>query len=592
MFSILDYSLISTQTKKYGKDYNIEEDSIAFYFFILDLVLNLADDDARDAITDNYYLKKYGDSPGHDRGIDAVYIDTESEPTTIHFFSCKYAMSFDKTKDFIESNEIDKIDGFINKLMSQELVKEEVNPILYSKAEEIWECFNNGKDIPQLIIHIVANYQNSFEPSEKIRFEKCIKKYSNFQIDYILADRIVELITKMNRKQINAKIRVSTTNLFEKSDGDIRGLIANFYVGDVLRIISDDEDLRSNPNFADYEHLKTINIDENAFEDNVRIYLKKTSRINANIYNSALSDNNYKFFYYNNGITLTCDHFSFPKGIPSTIVDIENLQVVNGGQTLNALFDALKENPQKVFMVNILCRLYETKDKDLSQEIAEFTNSQNPVNNRDIHSIDSLQIKLEKEFEAIGLFYERKKNRYKDKPKNLRIDAEKLGQAVFAFYEEKPSEAKNEKRKIFSDSYEIIFNVNLTASKAFIAYKLYEFIEDEKLKKKKDIVEKYESLGFISYCTYWVLYIMHQIVTILSVEINEDNTNNIKSLYPMIIDILQGFVDEAKNKNGSLYTHSLFFKYQEIKKYWLGYISTTEFDKRKEEFRKVINTIP
>jgi len=592
MFSIADYSLISTHTKKYGRDNDIEEDPIAFYFFILDLVLNLADDDARDAITDNYYLKNYGDSSGHDRGIDAVYIDSESEPAILHFFSFKYALSFDKTKDFIESNEIDKIDGFINRLMSQELSRDEVNPILYSKAEEIWDCYNTGKDTPQMIFHLATNYQNSFEPSEKTRFEKLKKIYSNFQIDYILADRIVDLITKRNRKQINAKIRASKENLFEKSDGNIRALIANFYAVDVLRIISDEDDLRSDPNYSDYEHLKTKNIDENAFEDNVRVYLKKTSRINANIYNSALSDNNYKFFYYNNGITLTCDRFSFQKGIPNTIVDIENLQVVNGGQTLNALFDAFKEDPKKILMVNILCRLYETKDKDLSQEIAEYTNSQNPVNNRDIHSIDSIQIKLEKEFEAIGLYYERKKNRYRDKPKSLRIDAEKLGQAVFAFYEEKPSEAKNEKRKIFGDSYETIFNDNLRANNALVAYRLYEFIENEKLKRKKDIIEKYESFGFISYCTYWVLYIMHQISTILSVEINENNTNSIKLLYPMIIDILQEFVDDARSKNGNLYTHSSFFKYQEIRKNWLEYIKTTEFDIKKEEFRKIFNMIP
>jgi hypothetical protein len=592
MFSIADYSLISVTVRRYGKDYGIKEDSIAFYFFILDLLLNLSDDEARDAITDNFFLKNYSNSPGHDRGIDAIYIDNESGHTTIHFFNFKYAIDYENTKSFLNSNEIDKIEGFLNNLMIQDQsFKKEINPMLRSKVEEIWEIFNTGNEIPKVIFHILTNYQNSFEVSEKIRFEKCIKKHTNFEPDYVLADKIVDLITKRNREQINAKIRTSNTLLFEKTDGNIRALIANFDAIEILRIITDDESMRNNPNFSDYELLKTKDIDENAFEDNVRMYLKKTSRINTNIYDSALNDDNYKFFYYNNGITLTCDRFSFAKDQRYPIVDIENLQVVNGGQTLHALFDALKTDSQKISKVNILCRLYETKDKELSSRIAEFTNSQNPVNNRDIHSIDSLQIKLEKEFDTFGLFYERKRNQFKDKPKNQRIDAEKMGQAVFAFYQEKPSEAKNEKRIIFGNSYEMIFNENLRANNALIAYRLYEFIEDEKQESKKNIIDNYEEYGFISYCTYWVLYLMHQIFTIMSIDIIEENTDSIKSLYPIIINILYEFVKKEKDKKGSLYTHGVFFKYNDVKEHWLKYIKMPEFEQKKEEIKNCLSCL-
>ena len=583
MFTIGDYNSISTFVKKHGNDYDVKEDPVSFYFFILDLILDLADDDARDSITDNFYLKIYGDSSGHDRGIDAVYIDNDSEPTTIHFFSFKYAMSYEKTKSFLESTEIDKIDNFLNKLMTKELTKQEINPVLFARVEEIWEIFSSGKDNPRVIIHVASNYQNSFEPSEKTRFEKCIRKYTFFEIDYILAENIIDLITKRNRKIINAEIRVDSKSLFEKTDGNIRALIANFYAVDILRIICDDENIRRDPNFSNYEALKTKNIDEHAFVDNVRIYLKKTSRINTNIFDSALDDENHNFFYYNNGITLTCDNYEFKKGLPFPIVKIENLQVVNGGQTLHALFEALKTDSQKLSTINILSRLYETKNKELSSKIAEYTNSQNPVNNRDIHSIDSLQIKLEKEFEVLGLFYERKRNQYRDKPKNLRIDAEKLGQAVFAFYLEKPSEAKNEKRSIFGTSYDLIFNDDLRAGKAIIAYKLFDFIEGEKTKSKQDIVDKYEELGFISYCTYWILYIIHQLFILLSIEIKEDNVNTFKSIYPMLINIIKEFVSKEKEKKGNIYTHYRFFKYHDIKEYWLNYIKTEEFKQKKNE---------
>jgi hypothetical protein len=588
MFTIADYSLIDSYVRKYGKDYSVEENAIAFYFFILDLVLKLADDEARDSITDNYYLKKYGNFPGHDRGVDAIYIDSESDPKVIHFFNFKYASAYKNTNHFIESNEIDKIEGFLNRLMTQDFsLKNEINMILYSKVEEIWEIFNN--DYPKFVFHIASNYQNSFNTDEKLRFERCINKYTGFEIDYILAEQIVNLITRKNRKKINAKIKAIDTKLFDKIDGDIRAVIVNFDARDILRIISNNEDCRNDANFSNFKKIKDIGLADDAFEDNVRLYLKKKTTINANIFETALSDENYKFFYYNNGITLTCDHFSYPNGIRNPIITIENLQVVNGGQTLHALSEALETNPDKLSTVNILCRLYETKDKELSSRIAEFTNSQNPVNNRDIHSIDILQIKLEKEFLAMGFFYERKKNQFTDKSKDKRIDAEKMGQAVLAFYGEKPSEAKNEKRKIFADFYDSIFNANLRTNEVLIAYKLYEFVEEEKLKRKKDIVTDYENKGFISYCTYWVLYIMHQITSILSINISEEYLDGIKSLYSDIIDILQAFVDSEKTKKNnkeSLYTHGQFFKYNTIKKYWEQYISTSEFENKKEIMKK------
>jgi hypothetical protein len=574
----------------------VEEDAIAFYFFILDLVLKLADDEARDSITDNYYLKKNGKFSGHDRGIDAIYIDNEADPKVVHFFNFKYASTYKNTGCFIESNEIDKIEGFLNKLMMQDFsLKDEINMILYSKVEEIWEILAN--DYPKFIFHIATNYQNSFTTDEKLRFERCINKYSSFETDYILADQIVNLLTKKNRKKIDARIKAIDTKLFDKIDGDIRAVIVNFDARDVLRMISNNEDCRNDANFSEFGKIKDMGLADDAFEDNVRLYLKKKTAINANIFETALSDENYKFFYYNNGITLTCDHFSYPSGIRNPIIAIENLQVVNGGQTLHALFEALEKDPDKLSTVSILCRLYETKDKELSSRIAEFTNSQNPVNNRDIHSIDILQIKLEKEFFALGFFYERKKNQFADKPKDKRIDAEKLGQAVLAFYGEKPSEAKNEKRKIFADFYDNIFNTNLRANEALIAYKLYEFVEGEKLKRKNDIVTDYENKGFISYCTYWVLYIMHQITSILSIDISDKYFDGIKSLYMDIINILQMFVNsERKEKNenekGNLYSHGQLFKYNAIKKYWEQYISTPDFASEKERMKKYFDNIP
>lgn len=570
MYTLQDYSLISTHVQKFKRDYEIQEDSVAFYFFVLDLILSLSESEARDAITDTYYLRRYAELSGHDRGIDAVYVDNDTSPATVHFFNFKYAMTFEKGKGFIESNEIDKIEGFLNRLMLKELdLKSEVNAVLYSKVQEIWELF--GRENPNLVVHIASNYEKGFEPLERTRFEKGLKKFANVDYNYILAEKIVDQITNRHRKRIDAKIRAIDLNLFEKGDGSIRALITNLDARDVIRSIVDDDAIRNNPEFADYDTIKYHKIAEDAFEDNVRLYLKKETRINSNIVETALSDENYRFFYFNNGITITCDHFSYPKGRRTPIIEIQNLQVVNGSQTLHALYEAMVKDSDKIANVNLLCRIYETKDKELSSRIAEYTNSQNPVNNRDIHSIDALQIKLEKEFHALGYYYERKRNQHSIHQKSLRIDAEKLGQAILALFGEQPSEAKNHKRKIFDDYYDDVFTNELCAEQALFAYRLFEYIEEKKTVRRKEILQNYDSLGYLSYASYWILFVFSKMSKSFGVELSLKNLEFFISKYPQVDECLAFFAAKEREKKGESYSPSSFFKYNQVKRSWEDY---------------------
>lgn len=299
----------------------------------------------------------------------------------------KYTDKFAKTKNNFPSNEIDKIVGFINDLMTQEeSVKTTVNPILYGRIKEIWKIFEDVN--PNFVIHLCANHYERLEKSENERFKRAVHRHSNFKIKYHLIEDLVNLIQKKSKRNIKAKIRAIDKNIFEKSDGDVRALIVNVDARDLIRIVLDDETIRDDVNLTNYEELKKYKILEDAFEDNVRVYLKQRSKINKNIKRTALSDENHRFFYFNNGITITCDQFKYPKTIRSPIIELENIQVVNGSQTIHALYEAFLEDSSKFEYIELLCRIYETKNSDLSTSIAEYTNSQNPVKSRDVRSID------------------------------------------------------------------------------------------------------------------------------------------------------------------------------------------------------------
>jgi len=568
--SIQDFSLIDSFVKKSLTDYKLTDKSQGFMFFVLGLLLKIQDDEILESITDSNFLNTIGKSSGHDRGIDAVYIDENVNPADVHFFNFKYTENFEKSTNHYPSIEIDKITTFLNSLMSKdENLKKDINNVLFSKVVEIWKLFEEY--YPHFYFHICGNSYIGFEKKEKDRFEREIHKHSQFEIHYNLMDDLVNRITRRDKIKVDCKIKAIDKNFFEKSEGDIRALIVNFDVVDLVRIVLDNDEIRENPCIDDIRELKKFKILEDAFEDNVRVYLKQRTKINRNIKETILSDENHRFFYYNNGITMTCDKFEYPPTQRAPIIKIKNLQIVNGGQTIHALYDALIDDSSRLQDIDVLCRLYETNNQELSTNIAEYTNSQNPVENRDIRSVDYTQKKLEQEFLVKGFFYERKKNQYENKPKNSRIDAEKAGQVLLAFYNKMPGEAKNRKSIIFGNKYDEVFNDSINADKILLPYKLWQKIEELKLREKAKIItdiKEYDRRSYILYATYYILYILFEISDFLQIDTDMANFEVIWEKYPNAIEILEELIKMEKNALGDdIYSDAAFFKYSNPKKH-------------------------
>jgi hypothetical protein len=305
---------------------------------------------------------------------------------------------------------------------------------------------------------------------------------------------------------------------------------------------------------ANRSALVGASVCEDAFNDNVRIYLQQRSKINRNIKATACSDENARFFYFNNGITMTCDRFSYPTGQSAPIIEVDNIQVVNGGQTIHALFDAAAQDVSRIEPIDILCRVYETTDADLSSKIAERTNTQTPVKTRDIQSIDIVQIKLEQEFKALGLYYERKRNQHAKQLKDKRVDAEKCGQVALAFYHEMPLEAKNKKQLIFGDMYEKIFLEETTAHKLLLPLRLFDHIEHEKAKATP------AAASWLRYASYHLLYATKLLADRATISLEYSKLSNLRALYAKAKAIVSRARTIAKRQGGDEYEDVLFFK--------------------------------
>jgi hypothetical protein len=557
--SFQDYKLIETSVNKfisdYGEKYKFTEPSIGFLFFILEKMFNLQEDEAYNAITDTIFITrqnnyKKSDFP-HDKGIDSILIDEEDK--TVHLMNFKYYQSgYEKIKNKkFESGEIPKIKSILKDIFEKN-IPDNANPILKEKLREIFILQDKGIRF-KFKIYFISNIYSEFTEDEESEFKNSLKIDYNDDVkyEYLLIQNIVAKLTEKQEK-LNAKFKINGKNFFEKSEYGHRALIVEMYAKDLIRIILNDDELRNNIETEDSE-LKECSINENAFEDNVRVYLKQRSNINKNIKNTALDeDESDKFFFYNNGVTITCENFEY-QGKNNALVSLFGIQVVNGSQTIHSLKEAFDENEDNFDDISLLCRIYETKNSEFKSKIAEYTNNQNPVNNRDVRSIDIIQIKLEKELNIKGYFYERKRSQYENESKELRIDSEKFGQAFLSFYLEMPAEAKNKKSVIFSTKYNEIFNDNLTSDIVLEVFKLYKDIEDKKLQLKG-------VKTFLAHSTYYIMYFIYLLNRI-------SNKNILIDHYDKAVEKIEYIREKEKEKLSDDFSDGVLFRGNNPKKY-------------------------
>ena len=174
-------------------------------------------------------------------------------------------------------------------------------------------------------------------------------------------------------------------------------------------------------------------------EQNVRSFLQNRSNVNKGI-RLTLEKAPDRFFAYNNGITATAQDAEFDGD--GNVVKLNNLQIVNGGQTTAQVYHGKKAGFD-LTKVSIQMKLNLIADHTLVDEIvpniAKFANSQNAVSQADLFSNSPFHIKIEKFSREIippliagnafpeRWFYERSRGQYL----NEQIDLSPAGKREF-----------------------------------------------------------------------------------------------------------------------------------------------------------------
>ena len=554
MANLLDWNTLDHKVKAYlDPDNGIDIQQKAFPILMVSSLLGVSDEEAEDSITDG----------SQDRGVDAVYIDDRDGRNSLHVFQFKYVDTFENTKKNFPSGEIDKLVSFFDDLLDlNKSLEDTCNPILWNKVKEMWAALDKPK--PSIEVHFCGNTL-PMQGGEKDRADAALGKFKYFNVHHHSLDSIVGMFVDKKSAAINDQIQVVDKDYFDRTDGSIRGLICTVEATEVIRIITDPED--------------PTTVQKEIFNDNVRVYLSRTNKINRKIIEAALSEDNPLFWYLNNGITITCDSFSYPKGKRAPIVELKNIQIVNGGQTSNALFEASQIAPEKLEDVLILIRIIETKSQPVSLAIAESTNSQTPIKSRDLRSNDDIQKKLEEAFEGMGLFYERKLSQHSDKPKPRRIDALTAGQAHLAYGLELPEVAKKDRGRIFSDLYDQVFTDELLADELLFSLKILNAIESIK-KNLQSAIRRQEEFDseklFLIDGAYHVLFAVAQICDARGV--NRLNYEEAVKLIPDALKYISELVKDTQEKDES-FSFNRYFKDAKTKTKIASYVQIKEKEK-------------
>ena len=221
-------------------------------------------------------------------------------------------------------------------------------------------------------------------------------------------------------------------------------------------------------------------------ERNIRRYLGlQGNRVNEGIRNTLYSDNPENFYFFNNGLTLICNYFKYNNLQKNDYqIRVENLQIVNGGQTCMTILKTLEEMRAKGDNLptdaSVMVRIYElAKDnEDVVLQITQATNSQNPVDLKDLRSNDAIQRRLEVSIHDLGYNYRRK--RMDKATSSIDITSGAAAEALLAVWRCSPHQAKFMTREHFGKLYDKIFTDTLNGAQTVIAVLLYRIAENHR----------------------------------------------------------------------------------------------------------------
>lgn len=513
MATLNDFKLVNNKAIRYANYLNPKKElydnfkkRFGFYILVLENISGIKDiDEIIECIIDNEFCNYIFDERNDDLGVDAITIDDDNK--TINLYNFKFRDKFKVSAGQKVGHAIDTMRflTFIDNESTSDLTKrtkKQVEKIIeYLNSDEIWK----------INLFMVSNENNPLPINDQ--FIEEFKQHYEINVISITLDNIISFMSK-RPIDINAELFVDASSVMIYEENELsssKSYLIAMSLLDLIRITCSDKELRTNSGIHDFAGFEKIKLDLGILFDNVRGYLGQT-KFNKNIL-KTLTEEPTKFFMYNNGITMTAKNIiaKYHNGNKKLLMTIEGFQIVNGGQTLRTIYEFKDKSfdETKLTESRVLVRIFQTEDNNiLTNNIAEFTNSQNAISNADLKSVSNLQIQIEMALKENDILYVRKvgDTGEDDKQYKYRISMERMAQIIYSKLGY-PDRATNQKKRLFETYYDEIFNEDIDFNRLADYVIEYYSIQDEyKIKKVNGYEQKYFYVLYLNKNHYNINY--------------------------------------------------------------------------------------
>lgn len=449
--------------------------SLAFILLCVSTALDTSLSEATDLLTEG----------SNDLGVDALHLsEVDDGEFTVTLFQGKYThKNLDGSANFPE-NAIKNLIALVSNIFDPDKTFS-MNQRLAPRIEEIRSLIRDGY-IPNVRL-LLCNNGQSWNSQAQQWIDSSGLSHAQVHWQHYNHDDIVAVLQRT--KAVNDSLQLNGSAIIEDFNYR-RVLVGKVPVTEIAKLFDRNGDL--------------------LLERNIRRYLgRNANRVNNAIHDTLVSPDKQKdFYFFNNGITMTCTkmrHNALQGG--DYQLKLENIQVINGGQTCKTIQQTLSETDDLSAFneVYVLLRLYELESDDdqLIKEITFATNSQNPVDLRDLRSNDSLQIQLETGINALGYNY----RRYREDAAGGShvISSATTAEAVMAIWRKCPHQSKFRRRELFGVLYDKVFT-DLNPAQAILAVLIFRAVETER--KRPTLLQPVPE--FLPYAAHYMAMLVGQ----------------------------------------------------------------------------------
>lgn len=452
-----------------------------------------------------------------------------------------------------------KIKDVFEKLLVSNSITEELriqyNQVLIEKFELINEIIiKSSPKTNNIYINVAYAYtgnldkdsisigtKNQIDSIKKLVSDTTYINEANISVDIFDSNKLINIANKSIQKNYIIKYK-TIFKMNYRSDSE-NGFVMNMSIKDYYNLITQDNEI--------------IDV---LFEGNIRDFEGQTVEVNKNIKNTLEEVYDADFWWLNNGITMIVDSYT---PLPNDSAKVVNPIIVNGLQTSYTIFNYFKENIDKLENEdrNILLKIVNTDSINISDMIISSTNRQNAVKPAQLKATDPIQKDIEQLLLKNGIYYERRKNYYKNRgiDKHKIVTLENLAQYLESIYYGNCSGARNnpttllKSEKLYNKLFNNSINPNIYTITSEVALKTLECLRKIK-KNNDDIFNKKHSVSL----DIFKFYIMRMIVLCLCDNNISENYLEIdleKIDYDLTVNIinkLESIVSDIKDDNDNI----------------------------------------